>query len=237
MALIPVPEEPLRIIWQNTVVDIEPTSRYGIPGDTPDTASINTTLVLEKPHAGPVTFLAPGHYEEEVSARQLGEAQGTRAEAIPRGHPEFEEIKARLEEIGGQLEASQEEVRRLLSKVKQFHRFTLEVAEGNRVLRYFARLPVIREPEKTYKFSQLVPVEFARLAPGGDFSVVVLLPRPAEGYDDGPGYEVRLLDWSKAANPQVFGHGGTPALAQRTAVAWYWRKDPRLDTVWEYVPP
>lgn len=238
MALIPVPETPLPIVWQNTVVDLEPSSRYG-PEGTPDTASVNTTMVLVNPHPEPqeISFLAPGHYEAEASARELGTEQGQRAEAIPQDDPRFGELVGVLQGLQEQLAADAARVQALLDKVRQFHRFTLELGPGNRVVRFFTRLPVIREQDGTYKFSEVVPAQFTQLVTHGDFSVVVLLPRAAQGYDQPPTYNVVLKEWSTEVTTQVFGdpnNPSLPALAGRAAVTWYWRQDPVLFVRYEY---
>ncbi len=40
--------EQLQIAWQTTVVDVQPTSRYGEPGRAPDTAHSSTTIGLKQ---------------------------------------------------------------------------------------------------------------------------------------------------------------------------------------------
>jgi hypothetical protein len=234
MALIPIPAQPLPIVWQNTVVDIEPTSRYGTPGETPDTASINTTLVLQNPHPGPVQFIVPGHHEAEASARPLGEAEGQRADLVAQGDPRFADLMSQLEELQRQLQADAGRVQALLEKVKQFHSFQLELGQGNRIVRFFTRLPIIREPDESYKFSELVPREFTQLITHGDFSVVVFPPRSAEGYDQPPLYKVELLEWSTDVETQVFGRDALPAVGRRLAVSWWWRNDPLLTVRYRY---
>lgn len=196
------------------------------PGETPDTASINTTFVLQNALPGPVDFVVPGHYEAEASARPLGEAPGQSAEAIPRDDPQFGEIVQHPQELQQQLQSDEARVQALLDRVKQFHRFQLELGEGNRVVRFFTRLPVVQEPDGSYKFS--VPREFTQLVTHGDFSVVVLVPRPAQGYDTPPLYNVETLEYSPEANPQV------ATLAGRQTVAWYWRHDPLLIVRYRY---
>lgn len=229
MSLLPVPEEPLPIVWQNSVVDIEPTSRYG-PGGTPDTASVNTTLVLDVSKKGPVTFLAPGHWEEEASARTLGEGAGQRADLVTRDHPDFDGLLQRLRSLQDRIT---DDTERALGKVKRFHRFTIELDEGSRVLRFFSRLPIVREDDGTYKFSMIVPVEFVRMVKGGDFSVLALLPRDARDYPSPPKYGVKLVKWFKGANARVFGRDKDD-LGGRTAVTWTWRVDPVIDLSWLY---
>lgn len=44
MAIDSASEARLEIAWQNTVVDILPTSRYGVPGEAPDIAVVTTSV-------------------------------------------------------------------------------------------------------------------------------------------------------------------------------------------------
>lgn len=185
-------------------------------------------MVLQNPHPGPVAFVAPGHHEAEASARPLGQAEGQSGELIGQGTPEFEELVGQLQRLQAQLQADATHAQAILDKVKQFHRFQLELGEGNRVVRFFTRLPVIQEPDGTYKFSELVPREFLQLVTHGDFSVVVFIPRPAQGYDTQPLYNVELVDYSQEAGPAVV------KVAERQAVGWYWRQDPILTVRYRY---
>ncbi|MDP9411178.1 MAG: hypothetical protein M3P70_11880 [Actinomycetota bacterium] len=43
LSAVPLPDQPLTVLWQSTVVDIEPGTRYGY---THDAAAINTTLAI-----------------------------------------------------------------------------------------------------------------------------------------------------------------------------------------------
>lgn len=238
MALVPLPKDPLPIVWQNTVVDIEPTSRYGDLEKTPDTASINTTLVLRDAQSEPVTFIAPGHWEEEASARLLGESRGYPAEHVAQTDPDFEQLMQELQSYHGRLKPERrEQAKVILEKVRQFHRFHLDLRE-KRVVRFFTRLPIIKEADGSYKFSELVPWEFTQLVTHGDLSVVVLLPRGAQGYDTQPLYNVSLESF-EPADSQVFGPGvggaqSFPPPGQRTAVSWYWKNDPVLTVRYRY---
>lgn len=233
MAIIPVPTQPLPIVWQNTIIAIEPTSRYG-PDGTPDTASINTTFALREAYSGALTFLAPGHHEAEASARVTGEAQGQKAELVQKGDPEFDELVGQLEDIQRQLQANAERAQAFLAKVKQVHQFRLVLSGNRRLVHFFTRLPVVREPDGTFKLSELVPREFLQLVTHGDFSVIALVPRAAQGYDTPPAYNVELVDWSKETETQVFGRDGQPALAHRLGVTWYWKQDPLLFVRYRY---
>jgi len=238
MSLIPIPEQPLPIVWQNTIVDIEATSRYPKEGETaPDTASINTTICLVNPQPEPqrVTFVAPGHYEAEASARELGTPTGVRAEEVVPGTEAFDELIARLQALSEELKTAGAQAQELIERTKKFQRFHLELMPGGRIIRFFTRLPVIQEPDGTYKFSELVPRQFARLEGRADFSVVVFLPRDSEGYANVPAYQIELLDWTKEPAPQIFGRDGVPLVAQRQAAAWYWRQDPVLQVIYRYL--
>jgi hypothetical protein len=43
LTAVPLPDQPLTILWQSTLIDIEPGSRYGYRHDA---AAINTTLAI-----------------------------------------------------------------------------------------------------------------------------------------------------------------------------------------------
>lgn len=43
LTAVPLPDQPLTVLWQSTLVDIEPGSRYGYRHDA---AAINTTLAI-----------------------------------------------------------------------------------------------------------------------------------------------------------------------------------------------
>ncbi|MEX0833674.1 MAG: hypothetical protein WD276_07375 [Actinomycetota bacterium] len=237
MSLIPIPNPPVPIVWQNTVVDIEPSSRYGDAERTPDTASINTTFALVNEHPGEeLVFVAPGHHETQVSARELGTDQGTEVDRIPRGESEFDELMNWLQGLPPEGSLEEPAIQQMLEKVRQFHKFRLTLGEGRRLVRFFTRLPIIREDDGSYKFSEIVPARFTQLVAHGDFSVVTLLPRSA-AYDQPPRYNVRLVDWFKDVENQVFGDPSNPtlhALARRMCVTWWWQHDPLVFATYRY---
>ena len=233
MAIFPIPERPLPLTWQNSVVDIEPTSRYG-PEGTPDMASVNTTLVFAEPLDSPVDLLAPGHYEAEASVRLEGHDTRVAGEVIAEGESGFDDVMNVLQRLADETSTPTLDVDRMLGKIRVVHRIRLEAAPGQRMVRFFTRLPVIKEPDGHYKFSMIAPVEFAELAPGGDFTVSALLPRDAD-YGEEPRYRVEMISHSKEANPQVFGNDETPPLGGRKAVSWYWKQDPEVIIVFGYL--
>jgi hypothetical protein len=53
LTAVPLPNRPLTILWQSTVVDIEPGSRYAYKNDA---AAINTTLAVVNDTGQPLQF-------------------------------------------------------------------------------------------------------------------------------------------------------------------------------------
>ncbi|HVE91469.1 MAG TPA: hypothetical protein VNE62_04070 [Actinomycetota bacterium] len=224
MSLMPVPESDVPIVWQNSVVDIEPTSRYG-PRGTPDIASITTVMLLDNPKQGPVSFMTPGHWETDVLAESPDASDVQVPERVTSDDAAFVQLRERFESFRSRTSGSQERIAEMLGKIKRFHRFSLELEEGHRLVRFTSKLPLIEEDDGSYKFSAICPVEFTTFAKGGDYSAIVLLPRSAR-YPDGPNYEVKLLDFSREPQPQVLGGDDGGRVGERTTVAWYWRADP-----------
>ena len=59
---------------------------------------------------------------------------------------------------------------------------TVEVPPGDLVVRYHTRLPVIAEPDGTYRFAEFVPRSHGAVPdPGGELSVAVVMPRAGPG--------------------------------------------------------
>jgi hypothetical protein len=247
MGLIPIPENPqqLAIVWQNSVIDVEATSRY--EPNKKDTANVSTTFLLQTEYQGEVGFIVPGHFETEVVARDITDpsadastiAEAPAVEHVGAGEAAFGELQGVLERLQADLQVQRDVLDATLDKVKQFHRFRLELSPGRRLVRFFTRLPLIEEPDGSYKFSEIVPAAFTQMITHGDFSVVGLLPRRAQGYDaPNPTYGVQLVEWSQEVTWQVFGHESNPAgpaLTDRLAVTWYWRNDPLLFFRYRYI--
>lgn len=234
MGLFPVPDESLPIVWQNTIVDIEPTSRYSDEARPSDTATVNTTLVLKEPLGGRHQFLVPGLYEQFVTLRSMSDETPATANLVTQEAPQYDELVERLRRQGEAAGGDEEAIDLILRKMKRVHVIELELAEGSRLIRFFTRMPLVQEDDGTYKFSMFAPYEFARFEGKGDFSVLVLLPRAARGYEEGPLFDVKIRSWSDTPEPQVFGQGDLPALGGRAAVSWYWQKDPRLEIIYGY---
>lgn len=164
-------EKALRIIFQNTVVDISPTSRY--ERGSPDTALITTTLYLEEP-------------------------------------PDVDS----LEELGDEGTTD------------------VKTGESGRLVTLRSSLDIPGEDD-WYKFRYRVPPPSTELIKNADFSLIVLLPRPAV-YPTGPIFEVELRDYTDDPEPTVFGPYDLPALGNRIAAGWYGRQDPDVDLDYWY---
>lgn len=53
LTAVPLPDHPLAVLWQSTLIDIEPGSRYSYRNDA---AAINTTLAVINSTGGDLTF-------------------------------------------------------------------------------------------------------------------------------------------------------------------------------------
>ena len=171
------PSEPkVAIEWQNTVVDVEPTSRLRSDPGGPDLAHVRTLLLLEEPPDG-----------------------------------ETEEFLKNLE--GTETEIDGRRVRMT---------YTFEVEE---------------QDEDEYAFEIQGPVEFAEMDKNDDLSVVVLLPREARDYENGPTYGIRLegpQDESEEDGLVVLQAEEAPG--RRITLGLYERQDPDLPPIYRYIP-
>jgi hypothetical protein len=90
------------------------------------------------------------------------------------------------------------------------------------------------EDEGTFRFQMMAPLEGTRLAKNGDISLIVQLPRDAEGYEDAPAYTVELVSATQeepAPDPVI--HDGEDKIGERTTIAWHWCVDPLTDVVYK----
>lgn len=53
LTAVPFPDRPLTVLWQSTLVDVEPGTRYGYRHDA---AAINTTLAVVNDTGAPLEF-------------------------------------------------------------------------------------------------------------------------------------------------------------------------------------
>ncbi|MCA1830588.1 MAG: hypothetical protein ABR552_05085 [Actinomycetota bacterium] len=90
----------------------------------------------------------------------------------------------------------------------------------------------VEVPEEDGRFSVRVssPIGPAPMMKNGDYSLVVLLPRPGF-HPVGPIFDVELVDYSKERAPSVHGAGVLPSIGNRISVSWSARQDPE-DVIW-----
>lgn len=235
LTAIALPDQPLTVLWQSTVVDLEPGSRYRYRHDA---AAINTTLAVINNTGAPLEFplilattdpedrdashrsvrvasQSPALHEVEVDAEWETLAQAIRANAATQGHPP-ERIERYLERL-----------RLAVRRAYKSERITLEAGQ-ERFIRTHQR-KLLAERDGAFEFRGIFPLPQFALATGGTISVAVTLPRSTQRFT------VDLLDWTRNFSPQAFGKDpGLPLVGGRYLVSWYWQNDPELFVSYHY---
>lgn len=236
LTAVPLPTQPLTVLWQSTVIDIEPGTRYG---HREDATAINTTLAVVNTMSKPMSFpllLATTDPEErdpthrsvrvagkqpplervEIDAEWESLAQAIRASAVAQGHD-----PARIDTYVAEL---RKDVGRAYKTSEQV---TLQPGQ-ERFIRSHQR-KLLSGRDGVFEFRGLFPLPQFALATGGSISVVVTLPRGTNRFG------VDLLDWTRNYGPQAFGKDpGLPQVAGRFLVSWFWRNDPELLVSYRY---
>lgn len=235
LTAVPLPDQPLRVLWQSTVVDIEPGTRYG---HRHDAAAINTTLavvndtgaILEFPLILATSDPEPrdaSHRSVRVAGRQLELqeaeldtewdtlAQSIRNSATAQGYTQ--------ERVDSYLQQLRREVR------KAYKSDTIKMGPGEqRFIRSHQR-KLLTPRDGAFEFRGIFPLPQFVLATGGTISVAVALPRGTQGFG------VDLLDWTRNFTPQAFGKDpGLPQVGGRYLVSWFWQNDPELFVSYRY---
>lgn len=235
LTAVPLPDQPLTILWQSTLIDIEPGSRYGYRNDA---AAINTTLAIINNTGGVLEFplLVATTDPEQIDPSQLSVrvgstvpalgdvdieaewtifAQAIRAQATAQGHAP--------ERVDWYLAKLQNELRR----AKKSDPITLQPGEQKFIRSYQRKR--IKEREGVFEFRGLFPLPQFALVVGGSLSVAVALPRSTQRF------AVDLIDWTRNFSPQAFGKDpGLPQVAGRFLVSWFWQNDPELYVSYRY---
>ncbi len=236
LTAVPLPQRPLSVLWQSTVVDVEPATRYG---HRYDGAAVNTTLAVQNDTGSTLVFpliLATTYPEEHdparrgrsVAGRDLAPgdtdpqdewdtlASAIRANGIAQGYP-----PERMDVYLAKLRAS-------LARASKSKAVTLGAGEQRFIRTYQRKL--LRTRDGVFEFRAIVPLPQFALSAGGSIGVAVVLPA------DTPQYSVELLDWTRTPPPQAFGKDqGLPGVGGRLAVAWSWKADPELALSYRYV--
>ncbi len=236
LTAVPLPDRPLTVLWQSTVIDIEPGTRYG---HRHDAAAINTTLAVVNNTSEPLSFpllLAtmdpeerdPTHRSVRVGSEQPALeaaeldaewetlAQAIRTSATAQGHHP-ERIEAYITEL-------RKDLRRAYKTPD-----VITLAPGQeRFIRSHNR-KLLSERNGAFEFRGLFPLPQFALATGGTLSVAAALPRGTQKFG------VDLLDWTRNFTPQAFGKDpGLPQVAGRFLVSWFWQNDPELFVSYRY---
>lgn len=235
LTAVPLPDQPLTILWQSTLVDIEPGSRYGYRNDA---AAINTTLAIVNNTGGVLEFplLVATTDPEQIDPSQLSVrvasttpeltdvdfeaewgtfSQAIRAQAAAQGHAP--------ERVDWYLAKLRNEVKR----AKKSELITLQPGE-QKFIRSHQRKR-LRERDGVFEFRGLFPLPQFALVVGGSISIAVALPRNTQRF------AVDLVDWTRNFGPQAFGKDpGLPQVAARFLVSWFWQNDPELYVSYRY---
>ena len=240
LGAVPVlPDHPLRILWQSTVIDIEPGSRYGYAHDA---ASINTTLAIANDADQELSFpliLATTDPEERDPSHYSVRVAGDVKELVPVADDGFEqEWQTLAASIAQQAQAQGYDparIQRYLEELKADVKRARKSPEvkipprGRRFVHSYQRKLLDDQGGGLYRFIGIFPLPQFALVVGGTISVTVLLPRSTQEFG------VDLVDWTRNFSPQAFGKDpALPQIAGRFGVSWFWRNDPELSVSYVY---
>ncbi|MBI4491593.1 MAG: hypothetical protein HY690_02235 [Chloroflexi bacterium] len=227
MANIPVAIPDVPVLWHNAVVDIEPTSRYGLDRDL---SSINSTLCYVNPSAEPLALalLAPSQAETECNVRRQSREQPVHQEAQALDPAPYRPVLAALAAGGWNTGA----LERILERSPRHFVGGARLEPGPQVVRFHTRVPIPAGADGIRELALAVPMSAGPLSQGAALSIVVLLP------NDAPEYQVEVVDWSVESEPGaqvwVYGSEGRPKLAGRPALAWSWVRGPFVGLKYRY---
>lgn len=235
LTAVPLPDQPLTILWQSTLVDIEPGSRYGYRNDA---AAINTTLAIINNTSGVLEFplLVATTDPEQIDPSQLSVRVGSSVPPLADVEIEAEwetfaaSIRAQATAQGhapDRVEWYLAKLRNELRRAKKSEPITLQPGEQKFIRSYQRKR--IKEREGVFEFRGIFPLPQFALVIGGSLSVAVALPRSTQRF------AVDLIDWTRNFSPQAFGRDpGLPQVAGRFLVSWFWQNDPELYVSYRY---
>lgn len=236
LTVVPLPDQPLTLLWQSTVIDIEPGTRYGYKHDA---AAINTTLAIVNQTAAPIHFplvlVTTDPMKRDSSHRTVrvgSEESRLRERNVDR---EWEELVAACvaSQVGqGQpaerIEAYFAALRPLVQRAYRSKVITIEPGQQRFVRSHNRHLMRLGE-DGNFRFQGIFPLPQFMLATGGSISVSATLPRSVQGFN------VDLVDWTRGFNAQAFGKdAGLPLVGGRFVVSWLWQNDPELSVTYRY---
>ena len=239
LTAVPLPDQPLTVLWQSTVVDIEPGSRYGYKTDA---ASINTTLAVINNTSSPVSFplvLAttdpeerdPSHRKIRVGSHEPALAPVAEGDIDQEWEVFAASVRAQGAAMGydaGRIEAYLGQLRRAVARAYKSEQITLAPGQERFIRTHNRKLLPPRDG--VFEFRGIFPLPQFALAVGGTISVAVAAPRSTQRF------AVDLLDWTRNFSPQAFGKDpGLPLVGGRFLVSWFWQNDPELHIAYRYV--
>lgn len=236
LTAVPLPDQPLAVLWQSTLVDIEPGSRYGYRHDA---AAINTTLAVVNNTGSDLSFplLLATTDPEERDPSHMSVRVGGNAPALTDTTLDAEwEVFANAARANAQAQGyTVERVDHFLSKLraelkraKKSEPITLRPGEEKFIRSYQRKLLPKRDGD-LFEFRGIFPLPQFILAVGGSISVAVALPRSTNRFG------VDLVEWTRNYGPQAFGKDpNLPQVAGRFLVSWFWRNDPELYVTYRY---
>ena len=238
LTAIPLPDQPITVLWQSTVVDIEPGSRYGYKTDA---AAINTTLAVVNNTGAPLSFplvLATTDPEDrDPSHRRVRVGSHEPAlEALSDGQvdAEWETFAASVLAQGqaqghdrARIGAYLQQLRGAIGRAYKSERINLAPGQERFIRTHNRKLLPPRDC--VFEFRGIFPLPQFALATGGTISVAVAVPRSTQRFS------VDLLDWTRNFSPQAFGKDpGLPQIGGRFVVSWFWQNDPELHLAYRY---
>ncbi len=238
LTAVPVlPDRPLTVQWQSTVVDIEPGTRYGYRHDA---AAINTTLAIVNDTGAVLEFpmiLATTDPENRDATHRSVRVAGDNKE-LDEVDPdtEWETLAASILQSSmaqgygrEQIEAYLQKLRRELKRAYKSKPVKLEPGE-EKFVRTHQRKLLRPDTAGAFEFRGIFPLPQFALARGGSLSVAVALPRAVQRVP------IELVDWTRNFSPQAFGKDpGLPTIGGRYLVSWFWQNDPELFVSYRYI--
>jgi hypothetical protein len=201
-----LPDGPLPLVRQATVVDVEPSTRYG---HRYDGASVNTALALANDGTTAIEFpliLAttdPENRDPGRSGPATGEDEGDWGALL-------EALRANGVALGYRPERLDAFLARLRATVERASKSRrVELAPGARMLVRTNQRKLLGLRAGVFAVSGLYPLPQFVLGDGGELSVVVALPLGAEP-----------VEWAPPASPQL--------IAERAVLAWTARGEARV---------
>lgn len=237
LSAVPLPDQPLTVLWQSTVIDIEPGSRYGYSHDA---AAINTTLAIVNDTGAELEFpliLATTDPEERDpthrSVRVAGDQPSLETADVDQ---EWETLAAAVKASAVAQGATPERIDLYLAELKKDVRRAyktigpVRLQPGQeRFIRTHQR-KLLDEQNGVFEYRGLFPLPQFALARGGTISVTIALPRGTQRFS------VDLVDWTRNYSPQAFGKDpGLPQVGGRYVTSWFWQNDPELFAAYRYI--